>query len=51
MIKRNLAQGFVNLEQAMTFESSAQTVLTTTNDFKEGIGAFLERRTARFTGE
>jgi enoyl-CoA hydratase/carnithine racemase len=51
MIKRNLAQGFVNLEQAMSFETSAQTMLTTTNDFKEGIGAFLERRTARFTGE
>jgi enoyl-CoA hydratase/carnithine racemase len=38
------------LEQALAIERTAQSVLTRTADFAEGIAAFLQKRTPRFSG-
>jgi enoyl-CoA hydratase/carnithine racemase len=41
----------VPLDSGLAFETLSQTVLLDTRDRKEGIGAFLEKRTPRFQGE
>jgi 2-(1,2-epoxy-1,2-dihydrophenyl)acetyl-CoA isomerase len=38
------------LEQQLEREADLQTAATQTDDFKEGVAAFLERREARFRG-
>lgn len=37
-------------EQQLELEAAAQAELTHTSDFREGVGAFLEKREASFTG-
>ena len=39
-----------DLEAQLAVEERLQTEATTTNDFVEGVGAFLEKRRAKFTG-
>lgn len=51
-IKEQLnAQCFAGLEEQLSLEASLQQRQATGRDFIEGVGAFLERREARFTGE
>jgi 2-(1,2-epoxy-1,2-dihydrophenyl)acetyl-CoA isomerase len=40
-----------NLEQQLETEDSLQCKATTTNDFKEGVSAFIEKRKANFKGD
>ena len=39
-----------DLEAQLAVEERLQTEATTTNDFVEGVSAFLEKRRAKFTG-
>jgi 2-(1,2-epoxy-1,2-dihydrophenyl)acetyl-CoA isomerase len=39
------------LEEALDFEAQLQSVAGRSNDHKEGVAAFVEKRAARFTGE
>lgn len=49
--KRAINLSFLNsLEQQLHFESYAQNLLLQSQDFKEGVAAFLEKREAHFTG-
>ncbi|MFC1895717.1 enoyl-CoA hydratase-related protein [Thermodesulfobacteriota bacterium] len=50
-IKRAFMQsGFNSLEQQLGFERASQRILCDTDDFKEGITAFLEKREPSFKG-
>ncbi|MEU7642009.1 MULTISPECIES: enoyl-CoA hydratase/isomerase family protein [unclassified Streptomyces] len=50
LTKSGLAQGQPTVEQALTWEGLAQSVTTTTDDFREGVQARRERRRPHFTG-
>ena len=51
MTKRLFGQAFENtLEEQLELEADLQTAATRTNDFKEGVAAFLEKRDPEFTG-
>src|SRR5436190_23581492 len=51
MTKRLFSQAFTNtLEDQLELEAELQTAATQTNDFKEGVAAFLEKREPKFTG-
>jgi 2-(1,2-epoxy-1,2-dihydrophenyl)acetyl-CoA isomerase len=45
----NAAFGY-DLAGALEFEADGQETTMQTADFQEGVAAFLEKRTARFTG-
>ena len=38
------------LEEQLELEAQLQTAATQTNDFREGVAAFLEKREPRFEG-
>ena len=38
------------LEDQLEFEAQLQSAATKTNDFREGVAAFLEKRKPEFTG-
>ncbi|QRX96356.1 enoyl-CoA hydratase/isomerase family protein [Streptomyces noursei] len=50
LTKSGLAQGQPTVERALTWEGLAQSVTTTTDDFREGVQARRERRRPHFTG-
>jgi len=51
MTKRLFGQAFENaLEEQLELEADLQTAATQTNDFKEGVAAFLEKRDPEFSG-
>jgi len=51
MTKRLFGQAFENtLEEQLELEADLQTAATRTNDFKEGVAAFLEKRDPEFSG-
>jgi len=51
LIKRGVYKGAVNdLESQLDYESLAQRICFQTEDFKEGIASFLERRPPEFKG-
>ena len=51
MTKRLFSQAFENtLEEQLELEAELQTAATQTDDFKEGVAAFLEKRDPKFTG-
>jgi 2-(1,2-epoxy-1,2-dihydrophenyl)acetyl-CoA isomerase len=51
MIKRMLNRSFESsLEEALEREASLQGVAVSTNDVREGIMSFLEKRPPSFTG-
>lgn len=45
----NLSRDAATLEQMLEFENRTQALLTQTEDFAEGVRAFTERRTAKFS--
>ena len=52
MTKRLFSQALENtLEEQLELETELQTAATQTNDFSEGVAAFLEKREPKFTGE
>lgn len=52
MARRMVYKGLTSdLEGALDFETMASVIASNTNDAKEGIKAFLEKREANFTGE
>jgi 2-(1,2-epoxy-1,2-dihydrophenyl)acetyl-CoA isomerase len=51
MSKRLFAQALENtLQEQLELEAELQTAATRTNDFKEGVAAFLEKRDPEFSG-
>ncbi len=51
-IKTGLSRSFdLSFEQAIAYEDQAQAALLASDDLREGIAAFLERRDARFEGK
>lgn len=51
LAKLVINQGFeTDMNTALILERLAQTIAFSTNDRKEGTAAFLEKRTAAFTG-
>ncbi len=51
LIKRGVYKGIVNdLESELDYESLAQRICFQTEDFKEGVASFIERRPPQFKG-
>ncbi|MFF9481821.1 enoyl-CoA hydratase/isomerase family protein [Streptomyces sp. NPDC014733] len=50
LTRSGLAQGQPTVEQALAWEGLAQSVTTTTDDFREGVRARREHRRPHFTG-
>ena len=42
--------GTATLEEQLEYEAQLQAAATQTDDFREGVAAFLEKREARFSG-
>src|SRR5688572_11273908 len=52
LAKRALNRAYeTNLEEALDFEAQLQSIAGRSADHKEGVAAFVERRSAKFTGE
>jgi 2-(1,2-epoxy-1,2-dihydrophenyl)acetyl-CoA isomerase len=51
LTKRLLNQSMTNsLEQQLALESDLQIEASSSNDYKEGVSAFIEKRTPEFKG-